>query len=47
MYLDFDRALDDLSDVIPDFDISSFTRKDIVNPKAQHVLASALFSKSV
>jgi len=45
--LDFDNALDGLRGAIPDFDVSSFTSKDTVPPKAQHVLASALFSKSV
>jgi hypothetical protein len=44
---DFDNVLDGLRGTIPYFDISSFTCKDIVPPKAQHVLASALFSKSV
>jgi len=29
------------------FDVSSFTSKDTIPPKAQHVLATALFSKSV
>ncbi|KAL6545127.1 hypothetical protein OROHE_009792 [Orobanche hederae] len=43
----FDRALDGLSMAIPDFDLSNFTSKDTVPPKAQHVLASALFSKIV
>lgn len=46
MYLDFDKALDGLSVVIPDFDLSGFIRKDIVPPKAQQILACALFSKS-
>jgi len=44
---DFDNALDGLRGAIPDFDVSSFTSKDTVPPKAQHVLARALFSKSV
>ena len=44
---DFDNALDGLRGTIPNFDVSSFTSKDIVPPKAQHVLASALCSKSV
>jgi hypothetical protein len=35
------------SSQIPEFDVSSFTGKDIVPPKAQHVLASALLSKIV
>jgi hypothetical protein len=47
MDLDFDNALDDLRGAIPNFDVSSFTTKDTVPPKAQHVLASALFNKSV
>ena len=44
---DFDNALDGLRATISNFDVSSFTSKDTVPPKAQHVLASALFSKSV
>ncbi|GAU39704.1 hypothetical protein TSUD_274980 [Trifolium subterraneum] len=44
---DFYNALDGLRDMIPTFDFSSFTSKDTVPPKAQHVLASALFSKIV
>jgi len=44
---DFDNALDGLRGSIPYFDVSGFTRKDTVPPKAQHVLVSALFSKSV
>jgi len=47
MDLDFDNALDGLRGAIPDFDVSSFTSKDTIPPKAQHVLVSALFSKSV
>jgi len=47
MYTDFDNALDGLRGTIPNFDISSFTCKDIIPPKAQHVMASAVFSKSV
>jgi len=47
MNSDFDNALDGLRGAIPDFDVSSFTSKDTVPPKAQHILASALFSKSV
>ena len=47
MNSDFDNALDGLRGAIPDFDVSSFTSKDTVPSKAQHVLASALFSKSV
>lgn len=45
--LDFDNALDGLRGTIPDFDVSSFTCKDIVPPKAQHVLVSPIFSKVV
>ncbi|KAK2402907.1 hypothetical protein QL285_052393 [Trifolium repens] len=44
---DFNNALDGLRDMIPAFDFSSFTSKDTVPPKAQHVLASALVSKIV
>jgi len=44
---DFDNVLDGLRGAIPIFDVSSFTSKDTVPPKAQHVFASALFSKSV
>jgi hypothetical protein len=44
---DFGNALDGFRDMIPTFDFSSFTSKDIVPPKPQHVLASALFSKIV
>jgi len=47
MNSNFDNALDGLRGMIPNFDVSSFTSKDIVPPKAQHVLASALCSKSV
>ena len=47
MDLDFDNALDGLRSVILDSDVSSFTSKDTIPPKAQHVLASALFSESV
>jgi len=43
----FDNALDDLGGTIPNFDVSSFTCKDTVLPKAQHVLVSSLCSKSV
>lgn len=31
----------------PDFNRSSLNRKEIVSPKAQHVFASVIFSKSV
>ncbi|MCI32890.1 hypothetical protein A2U01_0054104, partial [Trifolium medium] len=44
---DFDNVLDGLRDMIPIFDFSRFTSKDTVSPKAQHVLASVLFSKIV
>jgi hypothetical protein len=43
----FDIVLNDLCGTIPDFDISSFTCKDIVHPKAQHILVSALVSKKI
>ena len=43
---DFDNALDDLGGTIPNFDVSSFTCKDTVFPKARHVLASSLCCKS-
>jgi hypothetical protein len=44
---DFDDVLDGLRDTILAFDFSSFTSKDIVPLKAQHILASALFGKIV
>ncbi|KAF5811722.1 putative exostosin [Helianthus annuus] len=44
---DYVCALACLRDTIPSFDFSSFTNKDTVPPKAQHALASALFSKIV
>lgn len=47
MDLDFHRAFDGLSVVIPGFDLTSFIRKDTALPKAKHVLASALLSKNV
>jgi len=47
MDLDFDNALDGLRGTILNFDISSFTCKDTVSPKTQHVLTSAIFSKFV
>ncbi|KAK2357042.1 hypothetical protein QL285_094353 [Trifolium repens] len=47
MDVDFDNPLDGLREMIPTLDFSNFTSKDIVPPKAQHVLASALFSKIV
>jgi hypothetical protein len=34
---DFDNALDGLCDMIPTFDLSSFTSKDMLPPKTQHV----------
>lgn len=36
-----------LSGTIPIFELSSFTRKDIVSPKVQHIMASIIFSKSI
>jgi len=42
---DFDNDMDGLRGVIPDFDRSCFTSKDIVPIKAQNGLASALSSK--
>jgi len=47
MESDFDHVLDGRRGTIPDFHVSRFNWKDIVSPKAQHVLVSALFSKSV
>lgn len=47
MYLDFDKVLNDLSDVILDLYLSGFNKKDFIPPKAQYVLASALFNKTV
>jgi hypothetical protein len=47
MNSDFDNALYGLRGKILDFDINSFTFKDIIPSKAQDVLTSALFSKSV
>jgi hypothetical protein len=44
---DFHIALDGLCDMILTFDLSSFTSKDTVPHKAQHPLASGLFSKIV
>jgi hypothetical protein len=44
---DFHTALDGLRDMIPTFDLSSFASKDTVPHKAQHTLASGLFSKIV
>ncbi|MFS7889274.1 putative reverse transcriptase domain, exostosin [Helianthus anomalus] len=44
---DYVCALACLRDTIPSFDFSGFTNKDTAPPKAQHALASALFSKIV
>ena len=44
---DYVCALTSLRDMIPGYDFSSFANKDTVPPKAQHALASALFSKIV
>jgi len=44
---DIDNALDGLHGTILDFDVSSFTGKDTVPPKAQLVLASTISSKIV
>ena len=44
---DFSSALDDFHETIPSFDLSNFTRKDIVPLKAQHILARVLFGKIV
>lgn len=43
MDLNFDKALDGLSVVIPKFKLSSFTRNDVVPLKAQHVFGECLF----
>jgi len=42
---DYGCALERLQTSLPDFDISGFSKKDTAPPKAQHVLASALFSR--
>ncbi|KAL8249841.1 hypothetical protein R6Q59_006709, partial [Mikania micrantha] len=42
---DFGCALDCLHNSIPDLDLGGFTNKDTAPPKAQNVLASALYSK--
>ncbi|PNY00513.1 auxilin-like protein, partial [Trifolium pratense] len=47
MDYDFNIALDGLRDMFPTFDISNFASKDTVPQKAQHVLASDIFSKIV
>jgi hypothetical protein len=44
---DFDNILDGFRDMIPTWDFSNFANKDIVPPKAQHILASSLFGKIV
>ena len=44
---DYGCALACLRDTIPSFDFSGFTNKDTAPSKAQHTLASALFSKMV
>ncbi|KAK2430034.1 hypothetical protein QL285_028413 [Trifolium repens] len=44
---DVSSALNGLQETIPSFDLSNFTRKDIVPLKAQHVLARILFGKIV
>ncbi|KAL8258895.1 hypothetical protein R6Q59_026848 [Mikania micrantha] len=43
----FGCALDCLHNSIPDLDLGGFTDKDTAPPKAQNVLASALYSKTV
>jgi hypothetical protein len=47
MNSDTDNVLYILRGTIPNFDINSFTCKRNIPPKAQHVLACALFNKSV
>ncbi|MCI13571.1 hypothetical protein A2U01_0034689, partial [Trifolium medium] len=44
---DVNNALDGLRDTILAFDFSNFASKDTVPSKAQHVLASVVFGKSV
>ncbi|KAD6453473.1 hypothetical protein E3N88_08178 [Mikania micrantha] len=44
---DFGCALDCLHNSITDLDLGGFTNKDTAPPKAQNVLASALYSKTV
>nr|GEX91431.1 auxilin-like protein [Tanacetum cinerariifolium] len=44
---DYVSALDCLRSMIPSFDFSRFTNKDIVPSKAQQTLASAFFSEMV
>jgi hypothetical protein len=43
----FHNALDSRRDTIPNFNLSNFVSKDIVPPKAQHVLVSVLSGKIV
>jgi len=43
MNFDFDNAMDGLRGVILDCHYNSFSSKDIVPPKAQHVLVSVFF----
>lgn len=43
----FHTTVDGFNDTIPNYDINNFTIKDNIPPKVQHVLTSALFSKSV
>jgi len=47
MDFDFEKCFGRCSCTISDFGISSFTSNNVVPPKAQHVFASALFSKSI
>jgi hypothetical protein len=42
-----DSVLDGFHETIPGFNFSSFTRKNIILPKAQHVLVHVLFGKIV
>lgn len=45
MKSDFYRALNGHNVTILDFDLSSFTSRDVVPPKSKYVLVSFLFSK--
>lgn len=45
MNIDFDRVLDSLNGMILDFDLNSFTNKNIVPLKADHVLVSDFSAK--
>jgi len=47
MNSDFVNALVGFCSTVSDFNVNNFTSKDTVPPKAKHVLASVLFSKSV